>query len=197
MVIRIALHHGDFRLQPIQKWGAYKSWGQVHINSRGESSLSRQSFHGRAPPNPKCCHLPLPPEMVGSFHLTLFRSHCHHRFSSSYMGFLVHGLSIWVCKFFFFLISFGWFGWFFLSILWFNVICVGCWWFNTKIFGRWLVGCDWSWWWLSFFPTYDLILGWLVMVCASILGCPVVACIFKCLCHIKHFKIFYSKNFYM
>ena len=119
-------------------------------------------------PNPKRHHLPSPLDMAGSFHLTLFQSHYHQRFSSSYMGFLVHGFSIWVS----FLLG-GLVG--FLSILWFNVIFVGCWWFNTKIFGWWLGGCDWSWWWLYFFPIYDLILGWLVVVCACIWGCLVVA----------------------
>ena len=83
-------------------------------------------------PNPKRHHLPSPPDIVGSFYLTLFRSHYHQRFSSSYMGFLVHGFSIWVS----FLLG-GLVG--FLSILWFNVIFVGCWWFNTKIFGWWLM----------------------------------------------------------
>ena len=119
-------------------------------------------------PNPKRHHLPSPLDMAGSFHLTLFQSHYHQRFSSSYMGFLVHGFSIWVS----FLLG-GLVG--FLSILWFNVIFVGCWWFNTKIFGWWLGGCDWSWWWLYFFPIYDLILGWLVVVCACIWRCLVVA----------------------
>ena len=63
----------------------------IHEVSHLSLSLSAQSFHSRAPPNPKHCHLPSPPKVVGSFHLTLFQAHCHQRFSRSYMGFLVMG----------------------------------------------------------------------------------------------------------